>query len=216
MSVSEWVLAVVSFYIFLYWVLPLSIMLLFAPARTYFDKKVDETITKKNKDAVSQLKEKIEALGFTKLGVRVEKEPFNYWYFTSSKFLEFFSTENLCFASISAQKHKVNYYFITAFIEGHCIITANGNFFPSADDRLTISIVAAEPDELLSIHKKRIESMVSKGYHPFQEYTKETRLRATMQYYRSPVVRNKTRQASALFLFFVLFIVFIGVIEAIY
>lgn len=207
MSIADWIFLFFIVVYAIFWLLPIGLIFLFPAPRSYFDKNPDRSISKKHQNIVVQLTEKLEALGFVKLGIKIEKRISLSPNIYTPKFLEFASEKDNSFFSLYIRGNKITYYFYTPFSSGQLVLTANQGFFPIMENDVFQSAISLEPIDLLSVHKKQIESLLLKGYTPYQEYTKETRLKATSQYYNCSTIRKRMRKTYALvfeFLFIML------------
>ena len=209
MGITDWIMIFILFVFVIFWLLPLGLLILFPFPRSHYDTNPDKPITKNYTNSVYELTQKIEALGFLKLGRKIERQLSSFLWFNPQYFYDFASYKDLSFASVLVHRKKAYYYFYTPFSEGPCILTANDGFIPVESSDLIISVVPTEPEELLLIHKKRVESLISADYTPYHEYTKEARLQATSQYYKSPTVIKRTRQPGVILFILSAFIVFI-------
>jgi hypothetical protein len=89
--------------------------------RAYYDN--DERIIQKflQKDNVLPIAEKLEALGFFKMGVNTAKLPL---WGNKRREMMFASTHEHAFTSIIHVNYKTIYYFLTPFSGGQFVITA--------------------------------------------------------------------------------------------
>jgi hypothetical protein len=207
MSIFDWIMLAISVGLMIYggWkFFPRSLYIFRLGPHTYFDKNVDTPVTKMHQETVQHLSEQLEALGFLKLGIKIEKPPL--WE-KAGRELAFASIKARAFASIFVIKNKTTCYFYTPFSEGQVVLTANDGFTGVATGNFMQSVVAsADLEELLGIHQKRVEAFCTKGFTTFQEYTRETRIIATSQYYNSHQVRRLMRTSGAMYL--MLFLIF--------
>jgi S-adenosylmethionine:tRNA-ribosyltransferase-isomerase (queuine synthetase) len=62
-------------------------------------------------------------------------------------------------------------------------------------DFLTTEIKSGELAEMLESHKNDVNDFISKGHIPYSEYTRESVIRATKQYYQASYPKNQLRVA---------------------
>jgi hypothetical protein len=198
------VLAFILFALCVWKFLPRSLLIIRPGTNSYFRKHSDTIISEKYNEAIQKTAGEIETLGFIRLGIKVEKLPL--WEKTINE-LALACTKEQTFASISVVNNKVIYYFYTPFTNGRVVLTANGAFPAiTVDDILQSAVASAEPEDLLTIHRKRIETFSSKGSQPYEFYDQESRIKATHQYYKTPTVRKMMRLSGLLYLFIFLII----------
>lgn len=188
------------------WLFPYSLLILWPSPRCWFDKNFDRPVTSKKQETMRQLEEQIEGLGFRRLGIKVEKR----LWLRATRLMDFASVQSRSFASIYVQKDKIKYYFFTPFSGGQMVLTANHVLLPATSGETLISSVPGPPNELLSLHQDRVQSLCAKGFDPYKEYTKETRLKATEQYYKSDLVRKQMRLAGWICLLLFMAICYFG------
>jgi hypothetical protein len=171
--------------------LPIGLYIIWPKPRLYYDKSHDNIWGKTKTKELQELYEKFEALGFVKLGIKVEKPPL--WE-KAIKSIELTSTKEMSFASISIVRNQVYFYFYTPFIDGRGVLTSNG-VFPTmrSDQLLQLSISSLSPEDVLEFHRKQIEIFTAKNAQPYSEYTQETLIKAFHQYYNTKVIRDKMR-----------------------
>jgi hypothetical protein len=198
MTPGDWVVAspLLIILIFTVWYFFPFCIFVFSPSaiRSYF--KEDDSCQIMEREDVQQLTNELKTLGFEYMGIKVEKFPL--WK-SSSEQVSFSSIDTISFATIYIQRKKIVYYFLTPFSEGHLVLTSNSLFQPISTDELVQSSIAfSEPKDLLNAHKKIAASLIEKGYSPFQEYSKQTRLKATNMYYQSTPIKNQMRNSGIL------------------
>jgi hypothetical protein len=207
----EWVFAVFMAAVGIGLFLPRGIFL-FNPSgyRIHFDDSPYSSMKTFHKKTVSEIADKITALGFTELGVKVEKFPL--W---GSR------TEELCLASPAAQafavitvfKNTATYHFFTPFSGGQVIMTSPGSFKKIETPEFLSSIVrdAEDAGVVLAKHQENVAAFVSKGLTPYREFTRESRLESTALYYNSGPLRSKARKVGA-FTFFAFVILMVPLV----
>jgi hypothetical protein len=193
--------------LFLYGVwklLPRSIYL-FSPGAThfYFDVNRNKSAQLFQQDDLRAIANQLEALGFYQIGIKVEHPPL--W--GSNSELSFADGNVHAFASISVSNGRPVYYFFTPFTSGQAVLTANTNFpAANAPDILQATLANGKPVELLALHQRHVKEYTKRGFTPFIEYNKQTRLEATSLYYKLKTVQKKMRLLGAVHLFFLLII----------
>jgi hypothetical protein len=201
MSTLEWIFAVVMAAIGIGLFLPRG-MFLFNPSayRIYFDDNPYTSMRTFHKKIVSEVASKITALGFSELGVKVEKFPL---WGSRSEELAFVLPSAQAFAVITVFRNTATYHFYTPFTGGQVVMTSPGSFrkIDSADFLSSIVRDSDDAGVVLAKHQENVASFISKGLTPYSEYTRESRLKSTALYYNSKPLRNKARRVGA-FTFF--------------
>lgn len=196
MGALEWIFSVIlaAFGILVF--LPRGIFLFRPNAfRTYYDDDPNTSIRTFHRGIVKENAEKIESLGFTELGVKVEKFPL---WGSRSEELTFASSKDRAFAAITIYRNTSTYHFITPFTGGQIVITSPGSFKNiDTEGFLSASSSADDHGAVLEKHRESVASFVSKGYTPFQEYTRESRLESSALYYNSKPAKSKARRVGA-------------------
>jgi hypothetical protein len=171
-------------------------LFLFRPSgfRYYFDDRPDTSMKTYFNSTVQDLSGKITALGFKEIGVRVEKFPL---WGSRTEELVFASNNDRAFAAITVFRNTPTFHFITPFTGGQIVITSPGSF-KNIDEEGFLSASASgdspEPAEVLAKHKENVAAFVNKGYTPFKDYTRETRMEGAAIYYNSQPARSKARR----------------------
>ncbi len=161
--------------------------------KCYFHKNPDKLINKKKKQEVQELIDKIEVLGFIKIGIKIEKAPL---WGKAVQEVALASKKDKVFASVFVRRGKVFCYYYTPFVDGQAVLTANGAFPAITSDELLLSAIAsAKPEDLLAMHHKQVEAFYGKGFSPYQDYTQDSRVKATYQYYNTKPIRKYMRLA---------------------
>jgi hypothetical protein len=176
----------------------------------YFEDNLSEAKDEKRQELVRPIIEKMEALGFKSLGVMLEKQPL--WAKTTRE-IALSSSQDKIFASIGFRHNEPSYFFYTPFTEGQVVITAYNAFRHFRKDNFVSTVVSSgEPSEMLEEHKKLVKEFIDKGYSPLQDYSRESLIDATNQYYQSPHTRQQMRTAATTSLLFWLICVLIFVL----
>ena len=207
MSPIDMLMFVITAGVMLYGVwkfLPGGIYLFFpSGVRSHFDAGNDASLKFLQQGNVLSITEKLKALGFFQLGVKIEQRPL--WGSISD--LSLASNSAHTFASITVINSKTLYYFFTPFSGGQAVLTANDGFSTvNTADFIQSSVFAATPADLLAIHQRYVDEFLKKGFSPFSDYTQQTRLEATSLYYRINSVRKKMCTNGATY--FILFLLF--------
>jgi hypothetical protein len=171
--------------------------------RSHFDTENNASLKFLQQGNVRSITEKLEALGFFQLGVKIEQRPL--WGSISD--LSLASNNAHVFASITVINSKTLYYFFTPFSGGQAVLTANDGF-PTVNtgDILQSSVNMASPTDLLAIHQRYVDEFRRKGFSPFSEFNQQSRLDATSLYYKINAVRGRMRKNGATY--FILFLLF--------
>jgi hypothetical protein len=151
-----------------------------------------------------QLVDRIIALGFEPLGVKVEYFPL--WGSVSS--LALASPKARAFASIGVRGQSVRVlYYYTVFTDGALVLTADGLFQPLEQDDYVISVIpATSPRELLDIHHEQLDRLIDNGHNPLEDYSQEARLAATDLFYAAAPSRRRLRVVGLQCLLILLFL----------
>ncbi len=176
------------------WVcLPRGFFLIMPAPRCRFLKDPGARVSRSQEQATRDLVASIESLGFSQLGVRVEKPPL---WAAGIRGFSLASAREQAFASIAVIRRQVVYYFYTPFNDGKVVLTANAAFPVMNGDQIRQSAIAASgPLDLLAAHHKLVEDFRSQGSVPYSDYTQDSRIRATYQYYKVDAVRRRMRWA---------------------
>jgi len=146
-----------------------------------------------NLEMIRSTREKLQSLGFSELGIMLEKAPL--WAKPSQE-LVMVSSQDKIIASLGLNGLKASYFLYTPFEGGQVVITAHNcfrNFYKS--DFMTTEIKSGDLDEMLESHRKDVAGMIEKGQTPFRDYTRETVIEATRQYYRASYPKSQLRVA---------------------
>jgi hypothetical protein len=164
---------------------------LFRPGsrKFYFDDNPQVPIRETSREALGPVTERLAALGFTQLGLLIEKPPL---WARGSRELSLASTEAKTIVSLGMRGLRPAYFFYTPFEEGQVLITAYNSFknFKSEDFIITV-VDTADLDEMMNIHKRKIEEFQQKGFRPFQTFDRDSVIRATYFYYASRRARRQ-------------------------
>ena len=207
MSFIDWIMFVISAGVMLYGVwkfLPGGLYLFFpSGVRSHFDTGNDAPLKFLQQGDVLSITEKLEALGFFQLGVKIEQRLL--WGSISD--LSLASNSAHTFTSITVINNKTLYYFFTPFSGGQAVLTANDGF-PAVNtgDFIQSSIFTATPADLLAIHQKNVDEFRKNGFSSFSDYTQQNRLEATSLYYKISSVHGRMRKNGATY--FILFLLF--------
>jgi hypothetical protein len=175
--------------------------------KLYFEEFTQEPLGTERQETLRPVIEKLEILGFSMLGMMVEKPPL--WAHETRE-IAMASASNKIFASIGLRRNNPSYFLYTPFAGGEVVITAHNSFRDYfKDDFATAVVNSGDLEEMLEVHKKQVENFIEKGRTPYQEYTRESFIRATNLYYSSPYPRKKLRVAGIINLLFFLFLIFL-------
>jgi hypothetical protein len=181
----------------------------------FFQDNPDPPIDEIHQEMIKPHLEKLETLGFSHLGLMLEKPPL---WAKSSRELVLVSSNDKVIASIGFRGIKLSYFFYTPFEGGQVVVTAYNCFRNYVKpDFMTSEIKSGNLDEMLEDHKKDVADFVAKGYTPFNEYTREEVVRATNLYYKASYPSKQLRIAgvtNSLFLLLSLFVFYLLVIAA--
>lgn len=206
MSITDLIFLIITVGLIFYtgwFLIPRSVYLLFPSAIKCSFMENQHTLTKQ-KEKILVLLNEIQNLGFIKLGTKIEKPPL--WARGVGTII-FTSTNASEIVSVFVVGKKTIYYFLTLFNGGQIVLTANNYYKTVNTDYLYQSVVTTNnPEEVLEIHRKHVETFGIKGFTPVREYTEKTILSETSIYYKFPEVRKGMRIAGATNL--VLFIIF--------
>jgi hypothetical protein len=173
----------------------------------YFEEQSQQIGDETRRAALQPVIEKLEALGFKQIGLMVEKFPL--WAGVSRELTMVSATERII-VSLGFRRGKPSYFFYTPFTGGGVIITAYNSFRDfKRDDFSTFVIVSGEPEEMLESHKKQVADFINSGYTPYSEYTQESVIEATRQYYDSPYPKQQLRIAGMFNILFLIICLFL-------
>lgn len=173
----------------------------------YFTDNPQPPIDEMQREMVRPVIEKMESLGFKQLGIMVDKPPL--WARGTREYSLAFSDRKVL-ASVGLRSLKPSYFFYTPFTGGQVVITGHNAFRNFRKNDFVTAVYSGEDmGEMLEMHQNEVEDFVKKGFTPLNEYTQETAIQATNQYYRSPYPSRQLRIAGVINLIFILFCIFI-------
>jgi hypothetical protein len=175
----------------------------------YFEDNPQPPIEDIRREMIRPVIEKLEAVGFSQLGIMVDKPPL---WAKGSREIALASPTRQVFASIGFRGLKPSYFFYTPFTGGQMIITAHNSFRDlNKDDFITTIVPSGEVAEMLETHKNQVEKFVSRGFTPYYDYSRDSVIQATNLYYNSPYPRRQLRIAGTINLLFMLICILIFV-----
>jgi hypothetical protein len=214
MAIIFWVLAAVMLFFIIIQVrsrLP-RVISFFAPGnrQLFFQDNPDPPIDELHMEMIKPKVEKLESLGFSQLGLMREKPPL---WAKSSRELVLVSAADKTIASLGFRGLKLSYYLYTPFSDGEVVITAYNCFRNFVKpDFVTSEIKSGDLDEMMESHKNDVAAFAAKGYVPFNEYTRDSVIKATNLYYKASYPSRQLRIAgitNSIFFLFSLFIFYL-------
>jgi hypothetical protein len=173
----------------------------------YFEDDLQKPEEAATRETIRPVIEKLESLGFTHLGMMVEKFPL--WAGTSRE-ITMISPVSKTIASLGFRRRKPSYFLYTPFNGGEVVITSYNSFRDfKKNDFVTTVVPSGEPCEMLEIHRKQVEKFIAVGYIPFTEYTRESVIKATKLYYDSLYPKQQLRIAGVFNLLFFIVCLFL-------
>lgn len=161
--------------------------------RLYFVDDSGAGLSANKQEIIRPVLTDIEALGFTQLGFMMDKPPL--WAKGSREIVLASSTEKT-FASIGLRRNKLSYFFYTPFNGGQVVITAYNAFRNNILPEFVTTVVYERGvEEMLNLHRKQVEEFRGKGFIPYQDYSRESLLKATRSFYNSPLPSRQLRTA---------------------
>ncbi len=150
---------------------------------------------------------KLESAGFAPLGMMVEKFPL--WAAVTREII-MVSPGSQAIASLGFRRQRPSYFFYTPFAGGEVVITACNSFRDLKKAGFVTEVIpSGDVAEMLAAHSKRVEEFVQQGYIPFTDFSRESVIRATDQYYNSPYLKQQLRIAGILNLLFLVVCLFL-------
>jgi hypothetical protein len=207
MQIFYWVLAAILLFVIIMQVrsrIPRIISFFTPHLRDLFFQDVpDPPVDELHQEMIKPKQEQLTGLGFTSLGLMVEKAPL---WAKGSRELVLVSEKEQIIASIGFRGLKMSYFLYTPFEGGQVVITAYNCFRNFVKpDFLTTEIKSNNIEELMESHKKDVADFIGKGYVPFSDFSRAAVIRATNQYYQAPYPKKQLRIAgfvnSAIFIF---------------
>lgn len=131
----------------------------------------------------NKLKDKLESLGFSFLGIKLES---NLFPRRRIETYEFISLDKPIFATIGFSNDKPDYYFYTPFNDGGVVLTSKDVFYNVEIGNF--SLIKVEKDSLydvLLIHQNKVQEFKYKGIDTYNSLTKQSRLEATKGFYEN-------------------------------
>lgn len=214
MATIFWVLAAVMLFFIVIQVrsrLP-RIISFFTPGnrQLFFQDNPDPPIDEIHKEMIKPKLEKLESLGFSQIGLMREKPPL---WAKGSRELVLVSTGDKTIASLGFRGLKLSYYLYTPFEGGQVVITAYNCFRNFVKpDFMTSEVKSGDLDEMIESHRNDVAAFVAKGYVPFNEYTRESVIKATNLYYKASYPSRQLRIAgmtNSIFFLFSLFVLYL-------
>jgi hypothetical protein len=195
----------------LWYILPRGLFL-FSPAtlRIYFETDENKSGDLLQNEGIRVITSQLLALGFSQIGVKVEKMPL---WGKGIPSLSFASLNARTYASLYVSRYKVIYYYLTAFSGGQVVLTASDNFPAVETEHFIQSTVAyVGPEAVLAVHQKQVEKLRAKGFIPVSDLNRENRITATSQYYNADIMRKQMRLVGLFYIspLIILSIVFIA------
>ncbi len=209
MSVFSWLLPLLILLFILYYgrtAVPRIVSFFFPGSRKlYFEDQLQAPISEEKREKIQPVIEKMEALGFSLLGFMVDKAPL---WAKGSRELVLANSAEKTLASIGFRGNKPSYFFYTPFTGGQMVITAYNAFrYYQSPDLVTEVVSTEDIGEMLQTHKKQVDEFVGRGYTPFNDFSRDSAVKATDLYYRSPAPLQRLRVAGAINLGFLLLLV---------
>ncbi|MGB8645049.1 MAG: hypothetical protein WCF84_07410 [Anaerolineae bacterium] len=140
-------------------------------------------------------------LGFTPLGVKLEKLPlwgpqFEEYSLASSPAQVFASL--LDFRNLRYR----GFYLFTPFTGGQIVFTTTNPNMPAQDlPDFSLHVMAnATPTQALADHQDRVRQFQARGLQPYAGYTRESRLAATRLFYHAPAISRQQKARAGAFL----------------
>jgi hypothetical protein len=159
------------------------------------------------KSAIREVTEKLKTLGFSYLGVLAEKAPL---WGGSSRELVMVSQTAKVFVYLGMRLGRPAYFFYTPFTGGEVVITAHNTFRNAHNERLVMTTIpSGEPAEMLALHRQQVEKFAEMGRTPFTEYSRESLIKGTLQYYESSAAKRQLRLAGAFNVLYLLICLFL-------
>jgi hypothetical protein len=197
MQIFYWVLAAIMLFVIVMQVrlrIP-RIISFFSPNRRdlFFQDVADPPVDELHQEMIKPKQEQLSALGYTYLGLMVEKAPL---WAKPSRELVLVSEKDKIIASIGFRGLKMSYFLYTPFEGGEVVITAHDCFRNFVKpDFITTEVKSDNLEEMIESHKKDVADFEAKGYVAFTQYNRESVIRATNQYYQSPYPSKQLRTA---------------------
>jgi hypothetical protein len=201
----EWIIPSIFAFMAVWIYIPRTVFLFRSGFRFYFDSNPNASITRIHKREVTRIADELVSLGFNYIGVKIEKFPL---WGGSIKQLSFASEKNCAFATIYISWYMVSYYFYTPFKDGQYVLTAYNSFQDMNRKNYIIARLKSNDSQNgLELHKNNVQVFRNKGFIPYHEYSKQSRLQASDAYYQSSIARSQWRIAGAISCFgFIIFI----------
>jgi hypothetical protein len=173
----------------------------------YFVDDPQPPIDEIHKEMVRPVLEKMESLGFKQLGIMVDKPPL---WAKGTREYSLALADKKVFASVGIRSLRPSYFFYTPFTGGQVVITGHNAFRTFRKEGFVTDVYSGEDmGEMLETHENEIKHFEEKGYTPIRDYTRETAIEATNQYYNSSYPRQQLRVAGIVNLLFILLCILI-------
>jgi hypothetical protein len=158
----------------------------------------DESWPKVDRDLFGRMEEELKPLGFSRLGVHVERAPLRRRLVA----YDFVNEAERTWGTATAAGEEVRLSLVTAFCGGGFVVTADHRVL--SQDRqgcLVGGMPGAQPEQLLAAHRRRVEGFREQGREIVTDLSLEARVRAANAWYVGYGARElRLRNLNGLFL----------------
>ena len=158
------------------------------------------------------LEEELVPLGFRRLGTHLERPPLG----RGTVCYDFVHEGEGAFATAFGSRGDVIFYLLTPLSQGGFVLTANhSRQGVERQGYLSGGIPDAPPEQLLPVHRRRVERLKEQGLTPTADLSMEGRLAAAVAWSRGKGVREtRLKSANAFILCLMGVVILIAVIQA--
>jgi hypothetical protein len=172
--------------------LPLLLFSLFPRSlRVWFDNAQQVPWLVAQSASMNDLTQKVRALGFVPLGLKIEKLPL---WGPAYREVALGSSEHAAFASIVLHPsgEPASFYFFTPFEDGGMVFTRNFAYGRETESPpISVrNIPGGEPQQVLAAHEDRVRTFQERGMRPSAPCSQQGRIDATRAFYASPYARK--------------------------
>ncbi len=141
--------------------------------------------------AMQEMDAELEELGFTPIGLLVEKRPLR----RGRREVIYACPEARTMAVVAEVGSEAWLHYVTRFEDGATVITADYHW-PSVEepDYLAGGLPGAGPQEIFNTHTRRVQRFVDEGRAPDERYSLEARAEACGAFYATGPGRREVRR----------------------
>ncbi len=193
--------------LFLLWRNLAGALLFFWPAWVKV-RREEESWPEVDNTLFEQMAKELAPLGFTRLGIHVERSPLRQ----GTVVYDFGHAGESTWASASMRGDDAELYLLTAFDEGGLVLTADHRRGSVAKEGhyLAGGLPGVEPEQLLAAHRRRVDRMRQAGKKPTSDLSLDARVKRQEEWIHGPGKREVRLKSFNAFLFSVMATAILG------